>query len=120
MRSGASSKRRNRTALSERGIDSPVLAGHSMGGALAIEYAARHETRGLVLMMSGARLRVRPEILALYEHAAQSGSPVPIPGRVKVPRPNLTFPPGRQRKGAGRQRVGLGNSDWEPVHGSSR
>lgn len=43
-----------------------VLAGHSMGGAIAIEYALRHEGRlaGLILLSTGARLRVAPQLLS--------------------------------------------------------
>jgi pimeloyl-ACP methyl ester carboxylesterase len=43
-----------------------VLAGHSMGGAIAIEYALRHGGRlaGLILLSTGARLRVAPQLLA--------------------------------------------------------
>lgn len=43
-----------------------VLAGHSMGGAIAIEYALRHAGRlaGLILLSTGAGLRVAPQILA--------------------------------------------------------
>lgn len=42
-----------------------VLAGHSMGGAIAIEYALRYGGRlaGLVLLSTGARLRVAPQLL---------------------------------------------------------
>ncbi|MCX7706648.1 MAG: alpha/beta hydrolase, partial [Anaerolineae bacterium] len=42
-----------------------VLAGHSMGGAVAIEFALRYPTRlaGLILVGTGARLRVAPQIL---------------------------------------------------------
>ena len=43
-----------------------VLAGHSMGGAIALEFALRYPARlaGLILVGTGARLRVAPEILA--------------------------------------------------------
>ena len=43
-----------------------VLAGHSMGGAIALELALQPLDRltGLVLVGTGARLRVAPEILA--------------------------------------------------------
>ena len=43
-----------------------VLGGHSMGGAIALEFARRYGGRlaGLILVATGARLRVAPEILA--------------------------------------------------------
>ncbi len=42
-----------------------VLAGHSMGGAIAMECALRYPNRlaGLILVGTGARLRVAPQIL---------------------------------------------------------
>jgi len=42
-----------------------VLAGHSMGGGIALEFALRYPKRlaGLVLVGTGARLRVAPQIL---------------------------------------------------------
>ena len=42
-----------------------VVAGHSMGGAIALEVALSHPDRvqGLVLVSSGAKLRVAPAIL---------------------------------------------------------
>ena len=42
-----------------------VLAGHSMGGAIALEFALRHAGRlaGLILVGTGARLPIAPEIL---------------------------------------------------------
>ncbi|TDC37117.1 alpha/beta hydrolase [Micromonospora sp. 15K316] len=35
-------------AVTEAGLDRPVMAGHSIGGALVTIYAARHPTRGVV------------------------------------------------------------------------
>ena len=42
-----------------------VLCGHSMGGAIALQYAIRYpeELKGLILMGTGARLRVHPDYL---------------------------------------------------------
>jgi pimeloyl-ACP methyl ester carboxylesterase len=47
-------------------LSRPVLAGHSMGGAIALEFALLHPNRlaGLILVASGARLRVEPRILS--------------------------------------------------------
>jgi pimeloyl-ACP methyl ester carboxylesterase len=43
-----------------------VLAGHSMGGAIVLEYALRYPERpaGLILIGTGAKLRVAPELMA--------------------------------------------------------
>jgi len=47
-------------------ITEPVLVGHSMGGAVTIECALRNlELAGLVLVGTGARLRVRPDLLTM-------------------------------------------------------
>jgi pimeloyl-ACP methyl ester carboxylesterase len=62
--------------LKEKRIRNPVLIGHSMGGAIAIEYALTHaDLQGLVLVGTGARLRVSQElmrkILEDYEEAGK-------------------------------------------------
>jgi pimeloyl-ACP methyl ester carboxylesterase len=62
--------------MNERGIREPIIVGHSMGGAIAIELALRkQELRALVLVGTGARLRVHPEFLRIikenYEQAAE-------------------------------------------------
>jgi pimeloyl-ACP methyl ester carboxylesterase len=50
--------------VTEHSVQQPVLVGHSMGGAIAIEYAtAYNNLHALVLIGTGARLRVRPEFL---------------------------------------------------------
>ena len=62
--------------IDEKGIRTPIIVGHSMGGAIAIELALRkQELRALVLVGTGARLRVRPEFLRMikenYEEATK-------------------------------------------------
>ncbi len=59
-----------------------VLAGHSLGGAVAIEHALSSDDgrlRGIVLLSTGARLRVHPVILAMFEQAKKSGVHPPVP-----------------------------------------
>ena len=48
--------------LLQRGEQQPVLVGHSMGGAISLLYALLYpqEVRALVLVSTGARLRVSP------------------------------------------------------------
>lgn len=48
-----------------------VVAGHSVGGAIAMELAltAPSELTGLALLATGARLRVRPDLLRALEEA---------------------------------------------------
>ncbi|NMD42916.1 MAG: alpha/beta hydrolase [Firmicutes bacterium] len=49
------------------GLKSLILAGHSMGGAIALDYALHYgeSVKGLILVGSGARLRVAPPFLEL-------------------------------------------------------
>jgi pimeloyl-ACP methyl ester carboxylesterase len=63
--------------LRENEIRNPLLVGHSMGGAIAIEYALSHvNLQGLVLVGTGARLRVRKDLMVKvmedYEQASRS------------------------------------------------
>ena len=48
-----------------------VLAGHSLGGAIALMYALRYpqKLKGIIIISSGARLRVHPMFLAPCEEA---------------------------------------------------
>lgn len=63
--------------LAERGIERAVVLGHSFGGAVAIELALTSPARvaGLVLVSTGARLRVHPAILEAMRRAAEQGEP---------------------------------------------
>ncbi len=49
------------------GLPAAVLAGHSMGGAIAMQIALAQPARaaGLVLVGTGARLRVHPDLLSM-------------------------------------------------------
>jgi pimeloyl-ACP methyl ester carboxylesterase len=50
--------------IREKTLKDPVLVGHSMGGAIAITIALKNsDLAGLVLVGTGARLRVDPNIL---------------------------------------------------------
>lgn len=70
-----------RKLLRTMGLRRVVVAGHSLGGAVALEYAlAEHgngtpELAGLVLLSTGARLRVHPEILSGARDAAEWNLP---------------------------------------------
>ena len=46
-----------------------VLCGHSMGGAITLQYALRYpeELRGIILIGTGARLRVHPDYIKRAE-----------------------------------------------------
>lgn len=62
--------------IEDGAINAPILIGHSMGGAIAMTYALRNPNlKGLVLVGTGARLRVHPDILARirtnYEQATK-------------------------------------------------
>lgn len=53
-----------------RGGDSkPVIAGRSLGGAIALMYALSYpeDIKALILIGTGARLRVRPDLLKILE-----------------------------------------------------
>lgn len=54
-----------------RGFKNVVLAGHSFGGAITLMYALRYpqELKGIVIICSGARLKVDPMFLAPCEEA---------------------------------------------------
>lgn len=54
-----------------------ILCGHSMGGAIAMRYALKYpdELRGLILLGTGARLRVHPQYLQRCREPGEGNSP---------------------------------------------
>jgi len=60
------------------GLEKFVVAGHSMGGAIAMAYALKYpeQTIGLILVGSGAKLRVLP---AFLEELRQGSVPTDLP-----------------------------------------
>ena len=59
-----------------------VVVGHSVGGAIAIEHALASPSKrlqGIVLLASGARLRVQPMILELFDQLPRPGASPPLP-----------------------------------------
>jgi len=60
--------------LQGRGYSEVVLMGHSLGGAIVLQYALDYpeEVRGLILVGTGARLRVHPNTLHLCDEATRS------------------------------------------------
>jgi pimeloyl-ACP methyl ester carboxylesterase len=62
-----------RKYIKGRGYEDVVLTGHSMGGAIALMYGLKHpqELKGIIIISSGARLRVHPRYLTPLEEAIQ-------------------------------------------------
>ena len=59
-----------------------LVVGHSLGGGVAIEHALASPSerlKGIVLLATGARLRVHPMILQLFEQVAKTGELPPLP-----------------------------------------
>lgn len=60
-----------------KGYERPVLAGHSLGGAIVLQYALDYpgEVGGLVLVGTGAKLRVAPHVLQAIERGIDDPDP---------------------------------------------
>jgi pimeloyl-ACP methyl ester carboxylesterase len=60
----------------KQGYSQPVLAGHSMGGAIVQVYALKHpkDVKGIVLIGTGARLRVAPQVLSVVQEGIDNPS----------------------------------------------
>jgi len=60
--------------VTSKGYTKPVLAGHSLGGAIVLQYALDYpsDVGGLILVGTGARLRVAPHVLAAIESGIES------------------------------------------------
>jgi pimeloyl-ACP methyl ester carboxylesterase len=52
-----------------KGASKPIVAGNSLGGAIALEWALRYpaDAGGLILLGTGARLRVAPAIFSMID-----------------------------------------------------
>jgi len=60
--------------VQSKGYVRPVLAGHSLGGAIVLQYALDYpdDVGGLISVGSGARLRVAPHVLAAIEKGIEA------------------------------------------------
>lgn len=114
------------TAFTAALIDSEVegeyvLAGHSLGGAIAIEHAIAHpeRLRGIVLLATGARLRVHRMILQLFEQAQEKGEhPPAAPGLYEA----TTDPAWIEEDSTHRllTPIATGAADWGAANGFDR
>lgn len=98
-----------------------VLMGHSLGGAVAIEHALRApgELKGLVLLATGARLRVHPMILELFEQMAKSDRLPPTPPGLyeRQTDPALIEQAAKRRA---LTPIATGGADWRAADGFDR
>ena len=60
----------------ERKYSDPIIIGHSLGGAIAQIYALKYpqDVKALILVGSGARLKVAPQFLSLIREGIESPS----------------------------------------------
>lgn len=57
--------------IQQEGFKDVVLVGHSMGGAIVLQYAADYpdNLKGIITIGSGARLRIHPDVLNMFKKA---------------------------------------------------
>ena len=70
-----------KTYIHDKGYTDVVIAGHSMGGGIALQYALDYpeDLMGIILIGSGGRLRVHPSIIeALETQVAESSNRVDL------------------------------------------
>lgn len=99
-----------------------LVVGHSLGGAVAIEHALRsvsERLKGIVLLATGARLRVHPMIHQLFEQASKSGKMSPlVPGLYeRRTDPELIEEASRKRCDTPAE---TGRQDWRAADGFDR
>ncbi|MBI5876802.1 MAG: alpha/beta hydrolase [Chloroflexi bacterium] len=78
--------------LNSLNLPSAIIAGHSLGGGIALWMALQQpaRVRGLALVGTGARLRVHPQIL----NAVKAGRPIPAnPAADTTPEPPADMAP---------------------------
>ena len=79
--------------VQEKGYSDVVMVGHSLGGGIALQYALDYpsDIKGIVLMGSGARLRVHPMFLEGLEKAIQDpeGAEMPLDQTYDLINPEL-------------------------------
>lgn len=70
-----------------RGFRRPVLVGHSMGGAIALTLTRREPElpEKLVLVASGARLRMHPDFIAAAREQADAAPDAPQVAKASIP-----------------------------------
>lgn len=101
------------------GLNEVALVGHSYGGGVVIEYALRFEARAIVLVATGARLRVHPAIFAALEYGVTHGHHAPVPDAAfgQPPEKELV-----ERIEAARRKTPAGTAlaDWQAANAFDR